>query len=423
MRITTRGGARAVMGLLLVATLLLIGCEEAVEPGEAPGKASNPSPRHNATDVSQDTDLKWAEASDATSYRVYFGTDSSPDGGEFKREQEGTTFDPGPLEPSTTYYWRVDSENDDGRTTGNVWKFKTAGSDIPTDPNPAHEATGVAPNTDLEWAAAAGATSYLVYFGTDSTPDRTELLDDRVDGTTFDPGPLDYNTIYYWRVDSQNEGGTVRGDVWKFTTVSRPLPKPEKAATPTPAHEATEVSRNTSLRWAATFSATSYLVYFGTVASPGHDEWQGEQSGTTFDPPNLLEYDTRYCWRVDTKNDDGTTTGDVWCFTTEVEPAPKVTNPRPADGVKNVGRLDDLEWDPAPGATGYVVYFGTNPSPGINERQPEQQTHTTFDVTLAYNTTYYWRIDSKRDGQLTVGDVWSFTTAQPPTTGALVTGE
>ena len=44
----------------------------------------------------------------------------------------------GRLEPGTTYYWRVDSENDDDTTTGSIWKFRTAGSDIPTDPTPAH---------------------------------------------------------------------------------------------------------------------------------------------------------------------------------------------------------------------------------------------------------------------------------------------
>ena len=425
MRITTTWRRRSGRGwLLLTAALLLIGCEEAVSPDDPPGKASNPSPRHNATDVSQDTDLKWAKASDATGYRVYFGTDSSPDDGEFKREQEGTTFDPGPLKPSTTYYWRVDSENDDGRTTGNVWKFKTAGSDVPTDPTPAHEATGVAPNTNLEWTAAAGATSYLVFFGTDPSPDNSELFITPVVATTFDPGMLEYSTIYYWRVDSQNERGTVRGDVWQFTTASRPRPKPEKAATPTPAHEETAVPiRNTRLGWAADPRATSYLVYFGTVASPGSDERQGGwQSGTTFDPPNLLEYDTRYCWRVDTKNEGGITIGDVWCFTTEAAPVEKVTNPQPADKAVNIDVFQDLGWTAAPDATSYVVYLGTSLPLGTADRKREQS-GTTFDAELEYNTDYYWRIDSKGNGHLTVGDVWSFTTAQAPTTGALVTRE
>ena len=418
LKITTRGVTRAAVGSLLVAALLLIGCENAVKSG-APEKVRDPSPRHNATGVSQDTDLEWAEVSDATGYRVYFGTDSTPDGGEFKRDQKGTTFDPGTLEHSTTYYWRVDSENDAGKTTGNVWKFKTAGSNKPTAPKPAHEATGVALNTNLEWAAAAGATSYQVYFGTDPSPDNSELIIDPVDDTTFEPGTLEYNTIYYWRVDSQNERGTIRGDVWRFTTESRPHPKPAKTTSPVPASNATDVSSKTSLQWAAATGATSYLVYFGTA--PLLVKFQGEQSATRFDLDESLDYATRYCWRIDTKNDGGTTTGDVWCFTTEAKPIPKVTNPRPADNATNVGVQEDLTWSAAPGATIYVVYLGTTQTLGNTEMRGEQIS-TSFDAILKYNTTYYWRIDSKGNGRLTEGDVWSFTTVQAPTTG-LVTAE
>ena len=319
MKMMTRCGATAVGLLLLV--LLLTGCEEALER-TAPSKASGPSPSHNATNVSRDANLNWAEVSGARVYRVYIGTDSSPDTGEFKDEQSGTSFDPGTLEYSTTYYWRVDTKNDNGTTTGNVWKFTTAPAPNlkASAPLPAHDATGVTLNTNLEWDAASGATSYLVYFGVDSTPDHSEFKVDQTK-TTFDPGPLDFDTIYYWRVDSKNEVGTIRGEVWRFRTEAEPPPKPPKATNPIPAHDATGVSLtlSTSLEWDAAPGATSYLVYFGSATSPlDSDELQGEQSVTRLDFERPLTYDTRYCWRVDTKNAGGTTFGDVWCFTTEV---------------------------------------------------------------------------------------------------------
>ena len=410
MKITTRGGARAVVGLLLVATLLT-GCEEAVQQEDPPSKAGDPSPRHNATNVSWDAALRWGEVSSATSYRVYFGTDASPDSGEFQREQSGSSFDPEPLEASTIYYWRIDSKNDAGTTTGNVWKFTTASESStppkskPTNPIPQHAALGVSINTDLEWTEAAGATSYVVHFGTDSTPDSNEWKDDRAE-TKFDPGTLEYDTIYYWRIDSKNDVGTITGDVWRFRTEAEPRPKPEKATNPQPDHNATDVNRRTTLTWNAASGATSYVVYFGTAISP--DERQGEQSATTFEP-ETLEYGTTYCWRVDSKNDGGTTSGDVWCFDTEERPVPKVTNPMPADRATDVDRLQDLSWSAAPGATSYVVYFGTNPAPGAGERKGEQS-GTTFDVTLEFGTAYYWRVNSKSGGGTTTGDVWSFTT-------------
>jgi hypothetical protein len=56
---------------------------------------------------------------------VYFGTDSTPDSGEFMGNQAGTTYDPGALAGSTTYYWRIDEKNAYGTTTGVVWSFTT----------------------------------------------------------------------------------------------------------------------------------------------------------------------------------------------------------------------------------------------------------------------------------------------------------
>ena len=411
MRMTTRGATA--VGLLL-AVLLVTGCEELEQ--KAPPKASDPHPNHNATNVSRDASLNWDEVSAGTDYRVYFGTDASPDSGEFQGEQSGSSFDPGPLEASMTYYWRVDTKNDAETTTGNVWKFTTV-SDTPTlkakptNPIPEHAAVGVSINTDLEWTEAAGATSYVVYFGTDPTPDSNEWQADQAE-TAFDPGTLAYNRIYYWRVDSKNDVGTITGDVWRFRTEAEPRPKPAQATNPQPAHNATDVNRTADLTWSAAARATSYFVYFGTVTLPGTDELQGEQSGTRFEPEMSLEYGTTYCWRVDSTNDGGTTAGAVWCFDTEERPVPKVTNPMPADQATDVDTLEDLSWSTALGATSYVVYFGTNPSPGDAERKVEQP-GTTFDVSLEYGTTYYWRVDSKSSGGERTGDVWSFTTGQP----------
>lgn len=282
----------------------------------------------------------------------------------------------------------------------------------PTDPRPAHEAGRVALDADLEWSAVQGATSYVVYLGTDPTPDRGEFQGEQAE-TSFDPEGLKYQTIYYWRVDSKNRIGTITGDAWKFTTELDPSTRPAKAASPMPADDATAVSRTTSLEWLPTPAATSYLVYLGTMRSLGSSELQGEQTGTAFEPDTALLFATTYYWRVDTRNAGGTTTGDVWSFTTEVQPPPKATGPAPVDGATGVGIRDDLEWSPAPGATGYVVYFGTTPTPGTNERRPEQ-TDTAFDPMLEYDTTYYWRVDTRNDGGTTEGDVWSFTTAMEP---------
>jgi len=87
-----------------------------------------------------------------------------------------------------------------------------------TNPNPPHLATGVRTNADLTWTAAAGATSYNVYFGTSDLPS----FRDNVPGTVFDPGAMAPQTDHFWRIDAVNDGGTTPGDVWTFTTGSGP---------------------------------------------------------------------------------------------------------------------------------------------------------------------------------------------------------
>jgi len=88
-----------------------------------------------------------------------------------------------------------------------------------TNPSPANSATNVALNATLSWTAGSDATSHDVYFGTDSTPDETEFKGNQT-ATTYNPGTLTGNTVYYWRIDEKNDIGTTTGVVWSFTTTS-----------------------------------------------------------------------------------------------------------------------------------------------------------------------------------------------------------
>ncbi len=89
-------------------------------------------------------------------------------------------------------------------------------------------------------------------------------------------------------------------------------PAPLKATGPSPAHLATGIGTNADLGWTAGCGAASHNVYFGTT-SPG--TYRGNQTATTYDPGTLAA-NTTYYWRIDAVNAGGTTTGDVWQFTT-----------------------------------------------------------------------------------------------------------
>ncbi|MEN6577116.1 MAG: PA14 domain-containing protein [Phycisphaerales bacterium] len=95
-------------------------------------------------------------------------------------------------------------------------------------PNPANSAVGVPQVTVLTWSAGEHAVSHDVYFGADpnavrdantSSPEYKGSVD--LGSESYDPGELEWNTTYYWRVDEVNDAdpnSPWKGSVWSFTT-------------------------------------------------------------------------------------------------------------------------------------------------------------------------------------------------------------
>jgi len=95
-------------------------------------------------------------------------------------------------------------------------------------------------------------------------------------------------------------------------------PYPGRAGNPNPSNGAIDVSQNVDLNWMAGSDAISHDVYFGTSNPPA---FQGNQTATTFDPGTMFAYITYY-WRINEINDSGKTIGEVWSFTTKLDPPP-----------------------------------------------------------------------------------------------------
>jgi hypothetical protein len=180
---------------------------------------------------------------------------------------------------------------------------------------------------------------------------------------------------------------------------------PGQASSPSPANGATSVGVTTDLSWTAGSGATSHDVYFGTAATP---PLIGNQTATTYDTGTMAN-STTYYWRINEKNASGTTTGVVWSFTTQA-PAPpgQASSPSPANAATGVSTTATLSWTAGSGATSHDVYFGTATTPPFIQNQ----TAATYNPgTMAYTTTYRWKIDEKNAVGTTTGVTWSFTTA------------
>jgi hypothetical protein len=90
-----------------------------------------------------------------------------------------------------------------------------------SNPSPAYGALDVYWNITLSWTSGLNASSHNVYFGTNIN----DMLPVSIQQTTneLQLDTLDYGVTYYWRIDEvDSDGGTITGNVWKFTTARPP---------------------------------------------------------------------------------------------------------------------------------------------------------------------------------------------------------
>ena len=283
---------------------------------------------HNDTWVT----LSWKPGQLAVSHDVYLGDDFdavNEGTGDTFRGNQATTFYvagfpgfafPEGLVPGTTYYWRIDEVNEanpDSPWKGDVWSFsippKTAYNPDPADGAEVADANSVT----LSWTGGFGAILHTVYFGDDYDDVDNATAGAPAGTTSYSPGPLEREKVYYWRVDEFDALATYKGDVWSFTT-------PGAVGNLQPAHGATDVQLNAILSWTPADSAASHQVYFGTDkeavrnADTTAPEYKGSVAlGAESHDPGLLDADTTYYWRVDEVDAQGNTAkGPIWMFTT-----------------------------------------------------------------------------------------------------------
>jgi hypothetical protein len=185
-----------------------------------PKTAYFPDPANEAEGVSVDVQLSWTGGFGSKLHTVYLGdTFEEVDNVTGGQTQGTTTYTPGPLKMARTYYWRVDEFDIVETHKGNVWSFTTEGA--VSDPIPAKGAVDVTQTPILTWSPGFG-TTHEVYFGADAAS-----LELKVSGNlgseSYEPGQLEWNTTYYWRVDEVNNANADSpwtGPLWSFTTAN-----------------------------------------------------------------------------------------------------------------------------------------------------------------------------------------------------------
>ncbi|MFC1633350.1 LamG-like jellyroll fold domain-containing protein [Planctomycetota bacterium] len=332
---TQEGAVRSFLGMIDDPRIYMRGLtQEEVQgamAGEGLPQAFGPSPADGAMHEDTWVTLSWKPGDFAVTHDVYLGDnfDDVDNGtGDTFRGNQGAAFYvagfpgfayPEGLVPGTTYYWRIDEINDlnpESPWKGEVWSFsvppKTA-----YNPDPADGAESVPIDARLSWTPGYGAKLHTVYLGDDYDAVDSATGGMMVGTIIYDPGPLELEKVYYWRVDEFDAVETYKGDVWSFTT-------PGAVGNPQPANGATDVTFTPILSWTPADSAASHELYFGTDketvrnADTGSPEYKGSRAlGSESYDPGTLAWNATFYWRVDEIDSQGNTSkGPLWSFTT-----------------------------------------------------------------------------------------------------------
>ena len=436
--------------------------------------AYGPSPADGALLTSTWVNLGWAPGGLATSHDVYLGDNfddvNDGTGDTFRGSQTTTSLIagfmgfpfPDGLVPGTTYYWRVDGVDDlnpDSPWKGSVWGFlvppKKAYEPVPTKGSKFIDA-----NVQLSWTPGFGAKLHTAYFG-DNFDDVDNAAGGAAQGvTTFAPGALEPGKTYYWRVDEFDALTTHKGDVWSFTvagagggvkgqyyqglnlntlllTRTDPQINFNWGAAPDPLVG----EDNFSVRWSGEVEAAFTETYtFYTNSADGARLWiDGIQLVNNWTDHDNTENSGNmdlvagqiYSVQMEHYDSGGTAVAELrWSSPrTPKQLIPQAAlslpvrarNPQPLNGIVGIKLIDTLDWMAGDHAASHDVYFGADREAVQNadKSSPEYKGAKMLGDEghdpgkLAWDTTYYWRVDEVNDANPDspwVGTIWSFST-------------
>jgi hypothetical protein len=438
-------------------------------------KASHPNPANGAELEATATDLRWLPGAYAVSNNVYFGTSfedvNNGTGDTFKGNQTEAQYTVTDLVWGTTYYWRVDGVNSADPNSpwkGDVWSFLLR---PPTawNPNPSDGAKWVDPNAILSWSPGSHAVFRYVYFGDDfDTVNNATDASPQIE-TTYDPAEtLGFEKVYYWRVDEFDGSTTHKGNVWRFTTrrsdsgvtgqyyqedfktlvLTRKDPGINfnwGAAAP----DLQVPADNFSVRWTGELEVPFPSAWTFTTSCDDNvrlwvndqllvDRWIGQQGGVEWIGTIDLAAGQKYSIVMEYYENTGDARAILYWSTpywlSPYQPKQiipqgafslplRARSPYPPINAVDVPQTGVLRWTAGDKAAAHDVYFGEDANAVADANTTTADVYggrqtldaVSFDPgTLAWNKTYYWRIDEVNDAQPQspwIGNVWSFTTA------------
>jgi hypothetical protein len=356
------------------------------------GKAKDPSPAPDATDVPRDTALSWTGGEYASTHNVYLGTsfDDVNNAGvaqAVSKGQTGTTFQPaGLLEYSGVYFWRVDEVNAPPDSTvlkGDVWSF-TAEPYV-------YQVTNI---------KATASSSDKPANGPQKTVDGSGL----VDGGHSDAS-----------ADMWVTSATASGDPWIQYEFDRPYKLQEMRvwnynteAEPVLGYGFKDVAIDYSLD-GTEWTAFGEVQFEQATGQSGYAPSAAIPLGSIY--AKFIRFSPKSNWSLYGIKQYGLS--EVQFFQIPVV----ARAPQPGDNGDGVSLEPTLTWRPGRETVSQKVYFSADRQAVVDGTAPagDASGNSYQPGSLDYGRVYYWRVDEVNDAaspSTWTGDVWAFSTTE-----------
>ncbi|MEK6650172.1 MAG: hypothetical protein AABY75_04295, partial [Bacteroidota bacterium] len=298
----------------------------------APADPTLTTPADSATNQPTAITLSWNASARASSYRLQVAENDSFSVITFDDSTlAGTSKALSSLQNARTYHWRVRAKNVGGTTAYSATRRFTTivnAPDVPVLAAPDSAAVNTPVAVTATWKPAARAERYHVQLSTSSSFTTSLVNDSTVTDTSRAFAGLGNDLQYFWRVRSQNTGGSsAYAPVWTFRTV---VSVPDVPIAVAPVDSALDQPVTLPFSWSAAARATSYRLEVSTDSLFQALAFSDSAITGTSRGVGPLSYSTRYYWRVRGQNAGGASAySDRRMFRTIIEPplAPTLVRP------------------------------------------------------------------------------------------------
>jgi photosystem II stability/assembly factor-like uncharacterized protein len=330
----------------------------------------------------------------------------------------------GPLDESTSYYWRVKIKRGDYSSPYSQTYSFTTGLYLVNPPSlyfPADESEEVDLVVMLEWSIDWEANGYHFQVSESENFSTLVLEDSVMDNYPAEAkiGPLDASTTYYWRVKTKKGDYTSPySQTYSFTTGLYIVNPPSLYF---PADGSEEVDLVVMLEWSIDWEADSY--HFQISESEDFSTLVLEDSVMDNYPAEAqigpLDESTTYYWRVKIKKGDYSSPySEVYSFTTSLNIVNPPSTPdlySPYNGEEAQPITPELEWSYSSNTDVYHLQVATdiNFTELVFNDSTITETYQTIGP-LEGMTTYYWHVRAKNaGGYSSYSEVYYFITENP----------